>query len=241
MAELPAIPSKAKWTAGYVAALGVDLGLAALGVPGAGAASASMQVLQVLTTKAAEAALAETEAHLRRTANAEARLAHLENDAEELRTRLAGVARVIHEAGRHPDKELQRALGRFAARVLLQEVDQIEALELAEVLGRMTFLDFTVLRVAAAAWDASSTDLRRAAPPSVLIESVRASLPGIAKERFFRSAQRLETMDLAKAAETGHSMGMLNRGLPMKEMSGWAPTSLGRRLLDMTSEAGAQG
>jgi hypothetical protein len=52
----------------------------------------------------------------------------------------------MQEAGRHPDEELRQALGRFGARMLVEELDRITAFEIADALNRMTSLDYDYLK-----------------------------------------------------------------------------------------------
>ncbi|MCO5168351.1 MAG: hypothetical protein M9894_18590 [Planctomycetes bacterium] len=101
--------------------------------------------MQALFTKNTREAELECDRTLDSMPRTRQQLDRLRADVEELERRLAGWSRTLMEAGRHPDRELRLALGRFAARVLVEDLDSIEAFELAEAIARMTALDFALL------------------------------------------------------------------------------------------------
>ncbi|MDC3379045.1 hypothetical protein OAX78_02025 [Planctomycetota bacterium] len=67
---------------------------------------------------------------------------------EQIGKRITGMMRVLQESGRHPEKEIQNALGVFAARILVTDLDQVTQFELADTLGRLTSLDLAMLLLA---------------------------------------------------------------------------------------------
>jgi hypothetical protein len=148
MGESP--KQQAGWAAAELAAAGLDLKLELIGKPGVvgplvAGAKALVGLGQAVFSRNASRAADEAERTLERLAGARAEFARLRTDVDELQRRLTLAFRLIAEAGRHPSRELQDALGRFAARVLVEEIDDVDAFELAELIARMTALDYALL------------------------------------------------------------------------------------------------
>jgi len=80
-------------------------------------------------------------------ARAGAALDAVQLDRPAFRRRLTLALRALDEAARHPDPELRHALGACARRVLLEEPGEVPALELIELLGRLTALEHALLDV----------------------------------------------------------------------------------------------
>lgn len=96
----------------------------------------------------AQAAVARTfAAHEQKLADLNERVRGGAINMDEILARLTMLQRCVHEAGRHPDKELRDALGAFGARVLLEDLDSIERFEMAEALARLNARDIAYLEV----------------------------------------------------------------------------------------------
>lgn len=243
MGDKHLVPAKAKWAGSYLASLFADVSLALAGLP-SGVATV-VQVFQVLVAANEQEAIAAAEAHLQRTAGVEAQLEHVRADTDELRARMTSFMRIIAEAGRHPDRELRNALGRFAARVLIQEIDRIESFEMAEALSRMTALDLAVLVAVGDGWYTGNPDFtsRKAdirqtvANVKWIHERIEGSFTGLQTHRTDRSAARLESMALVQKIGSDVSPGDVNlRRAEAADMTGWALTALGRCVLQVTEE-----
>jgi hypothetical protein len=78
---------------------------------------------------------------------AEETIIGLRENPELWRSRQTLAYRLIMEAGRHPERAMRLVLGRAAARMILSNIDPLDAFEIAEALARMTALDYAVLDV----------------------------------------------------------------------------------------------
>lgn len=146
-AQPKGLDGKAKAGA-FLAAGTIDALLASAGIPGV-ASPLTAAGLELFERRAREAEsiaigiLAQRQAELSTLSD---RVRACEITQDELDGRLTLFMRQVHEAGRHPDAEIRRALGTLAARLLLEDEDSIEAFELAEVLPTLTAADLATLR-----------------------------------------------------------------------------------------------
>lgn len=222
---------KVGWAAAQLTAAAIDAGLAVANLPQvAGPLVAGAQGLvgvgqAVFNRNAAEAGT-ECERTLEATPGAQAALEQLRGDVDELHRRMTIAFRLIMEAGRHPDRELRLALGRFASRSLTTDLDAIEAFELADVLSRLTALDYALLELTERVANMGIPDSR-----DYMFDEMAARFPKFlkagendeqtARERLRRSSARLEQV------------------FHLTKPGPWSitPTSLGLRLLTVTRAA----
>jgi hypothetical protein len=152
-------------------------------------------------------------AHGQKLIRLEERVRAGEITGDEVAARLTVLQRCVHEAGRHPDKLLQDALGTFGARLFVEDIDGVERFELAEVLPRLTSLDVAFMDVV---WFFAREGVDRRINQKgeeVLTRRTHCSVPVIWSElqrrgwvlsprRMEDLSDRLEMMGLVDAVET---------------------------------------
>jgi len=242
------VPAKARDVLTHVAGLAADLGFGTGGV-----FTTLSSVVVTLTQHHQRDAWQQFQRTLEEHGEAlealESRVEAGEVQSEELHRRLTTSLRAIAESGRHPDRALRHALGALAARVLVADVDGIDCFEAAEVLGRMTAMDYETFLLLydgprgnvsdsewasfAAKYDFVGTAIPRcdalqegvfAVTGGTLAHLLEKRYPGTSKERAMRVVARLDRERLIHAASQG-------RGNSAQHLT---PTEFGRLVVRLS-------
>lgn len=123
----------------------LDLGGLPLAGPAVDVVKGAFMLGQAAFGKAAARSAEETERLIDALPAALAEIERLRSDLDEAEKRSSLALRMWREAGRHPAREMHLAFGRFAARVLIEGMDDVDALELAQALADMTALDLAAI------------------------------------------------------------------------------------------------